>query len=74
LYLILYRALRDAEKAIMFAPQSPKGYYRQGEALRGLKVNSSLPHLGLNLSLQLLGYKKLFFRHQILLVQGMLWQ
>lgn len=31
------KALKDADKAITFAPQSPKGYYRRGEALRGLK-------------------------------------
>ncbi|PNF20235.1 hypothetical protein B7P43_G16194 [Cryptotermes secundus] len=31
------KALKDADKAIMFAPQNPKGYYRRGEALRGLK-------------------------------------
>jgi hypothetical protein len=38
----VFRALKDADKAIMFAPQNPKGYYRRGEALRGLKVNLSL--------------------------------
>ncbi|KAJ4448650.1 hypothetical protein ANN_00040, partial [Periplaneta americana] len=31
------KALKDADKAITFAAQSPKGYYRRGEALRGLK-------------------------------------
>ncbi|XP_021921023.1 uncharacterized protein LOC110830425 isoform X2 [Zootermopsis nevadensis] len=31
------KALKDADKAIMFAPLSPKGYYRRGEALRELK-------------------------------------
>ncbi|PSN53115.1 hypothetical protein C0J52_10575 [Blattella germanica] len=31
------KALKDADKAVKFAPQSPKGYYRRGEALRGLK-------------------------------------
>jgi hypothetical protein len=39
---LVFRALKDADKAIMFAPQNPKGYYRRGEALRGLKVNLSL--------------------------------
>ncbi|KAJ9600674.1 hypothetical protein L9F63_026188, partial [Diploptera punctata] len=31
------KALKDAEKSIKFAPLSAKGYYRRGEALRGLK-------------------------------------
>ena len=39
-----FRALKDADKAITFAPQSPKGYYRRGEALRGLKVILRLPY------------------------------
>jgi hypothetical protein len=42
-----FRALRDADKAITFAPQSPKGYYRRGEALRGLKVNLHLTYFQL---------------------------
>ncbi|CAG2055924.1 unnamed protein product [Timema podura] len=31
------KALKDADKAIGIAPQNPKGYYRRGEALHGLK-------------------------------------
>ncbi|XP_067012119.2 RNA polymerase II-associated protein 3 isoform X2 [Anabrus simplex] len=31
------KALKDADKAITLAPTSPKGYYRRGEALKGLK-------------------------------------
>jgi hypothetical protein len=46
---ILLRALKDANKAIVFAPHSPKGYYRRGEALRELKVNSSVWLQSLNL-------------------------
>jgi hypothetical protein len=43
---LVFRALKDADKAVMFAPQNPKGYYRRGEALRGLKVNLSCQLLG----------------------------
>jgi hypothetical protein len=32
-------ALRDAEKAITIEQSWPKGYYRKGRALSGLKVN-----------------------------------
>lgn len=35
----------------MFAPLSPKGYYRRGEALRELKVDSCLSLQSLNLYL-----------------------
>ena len=34
-----YRALKDAEKAISLAKDWPKGYFRQGRALAGLKVS-----------------------------------
>ncbi|KAK7869280.1 hypothetical protein R5R35_000892 [Gryllus longicercus] len=30
------KALKDADKAINLAPNNPKGYYRRGEALKGL--------------------------------------
>jgi len=32
------RALKDANKVISLAPDWPKGYFRQGKALSGLKV------------------------------------
>jgi hypothetical protein len=38
------RALEDAEKAIALEPQWPKGYFRKGRALFGLKVSSPLSH------------------------------
>lgn len=33
-----FRALRDADKAINIASDWPKGYFRKGRALAGLKV------------------------------------
>ena len=36
------RALSDAERAIFLAPGWPKGYFRKGRALAGMKV--SLPY------------------------------
>jgi len=33
------RALKDAEKAVSLAKDWPKGYFRQGRALAGLKVS-----------------------------------
>lgn len=35
----MIRALSDAEKAIYLEPLWPKGYFRKGRALSGLKVN-----------------------------------
>ncbi|XP_064601686.1 uncharacterized protein LOC135467776 isoform X2 [Liolophura sinensis] len=34
------KALRDAEKAILLSPDWPKGYFRKGRALAGLKFNA----------------------------------
>lgn len=33
------RALKDAEKSVALCPSWPKGYYRKGRALLGLKVS-----------------------------------
>jgi len=47
-------ALADAEKSIHMAPDWPKGYYRRGSALMGLKVRPNfffLPVYGVNLHL-----------------------
>lgn len=33
------QALTDAERAIQLAPNWPKGYFRQGSALMGMKVS-----------------------------------
>lgn len=41
IYTCLFRALKDAEKAISLAKDWPKGYFRQGRALAGLKVSFS---------------------------------
>jgi len=38
-----YRALKDANKVISLASDWPKGYFRKGKALAGLKV-SDRPH------------------------------
>lgn len=35
------QALADAERAIQLAPDWPKGYFRQGSALMGMKVGKS---------------------------------
>lgn len=35
----MFRALKDAERAIALAPDWPKGYFRKGRALAGLKVS-----------------------------------
>ena len=35
----LFRALKDAEKAITLAKDWPKGYFRKGRALSGLRVS-----------------------------------
>lgn len=34
----IFRALQDAEHAIFLAPEWPKGYFRKGRALAGIKV------------------------------------
>lgn len=40
LFDIFYiRALKDAEKSVALCPSWPKGYYRKGRALLGLKVS-----------------------------------
>lgn len=41
-FSIDFRALRDAEKAISLDKDWPKGYFRKGRALAGLKVSFSL--------------------------------
>ena len=38
------RALKDAECAVTLAPEWPKGYFRKGRALAGLKVCAFLLH------------------------------
>lgn len=35
------KALQDADVAISLAPDWPKGYFRRGRALAGLKVQSN---------------------------------
>ena len=35
-----FRALKDAEKAISLSSEWPKGHFRKGRALAGLKVSS----------------------------------
>lgn len=37
------QALADAERAIQLAPDWPKGHFRQGSALMGMKVRGNLP-------------------------------
>ena len=37
------QALADAERSIGLAPDWPKGHFRQGSALMGLKVLVTLP-------------------------------
>ena len=37
-----YRALKDADKAVHLAPDWPKGYFRKGRALAGLKVSTAI--------------------------------
>ena len=34
-----FRALKDADRAVKLAPEWPKGYFRKGRALAGLKVS-----------------------------------
>ena len=34
------KALKDADKAITLAAEWPKGYFRKGRALAGLKVST----------------------------------
>ena len=36
--IYIFRALKDAEKAISLADKWPKGYFRKGRALAGLRV------------------------------------
>lgn len=36
------QALADAERSIQLAPDWPKGYFRKGSALMGMKVGTSL--------------------------------
>ena len=38
----LFRALKDAEKAIKLSKDWPKGYFRKGRALAGLNVSHSV--------------------------------
>lgn len=38
-FFFYFRALKDAEKAVALCPSWPKGYYRKGRALLGLKVS-----------------------------------
>jgi hypothetical protein len=65
--VMLLRALKDANKTIVFAPLSPKGYYRRRESLCELKVNSSVWLQSLNSALFA---RRLFFRHPGLLFMG----
>lgn len=37
--ILFFRALKDAEKSVALCPSWPKGYYRKGRALLGLKVS-----------------------------------
>lgn len=37
--MFLFRALKDAEKAIHLSKEWPKGYFRKGRALAGLRVS-----------------------------------
>lgn len=37
-FICVFRALADANRAISIAPDWPKGYFRKGKALVGLKV------------------------------------
>ena len=39
-FALFLRALRDADKAISIASDWPKGYFRKGRALAGLKVSN----------------------------------
>ena len=36
---MFFRASKDADRAISLAPEWPKGYFRKGRALAGLKVS-----------------------------------
>jgi len=38
-YIVYVRALKDANKVIHLASDWPKGYFRKGKALAGLKVS-----------------------------------
>jgi len=39
---LYFRALKDAERAISLSRDWPKGYFRQGRALAGLKVSMDI--------------------------------
>ena len=39
-----FRALKDAERAITLAKDWPKGYFRKGRALSGLRVSIIIVH------------------------------
>ena len=39
-FALFLRALRDADKAINIASDWPKGYFRKGRALAGLKASN----------------------------------
>lgn len=43
--LIFSRALKDAERAILLQKDWPKGYFRKGRALAGLRVRFLLKNL-----------------------------